>query len=75
MDTIIVEIIDAGVQFAADSATDAVNEWIEESIEKVIPIHSGRLVTTSARDLKITLKYKHSGGDAELGFFRSSVHK
>ncbi|KAF4616779.1 hypothetical protein D9613_008641 [Agrocybe pediades] len=75
LDTILVEIIDEGIQTVADMVTDPVNEWLEDMIEDAIPVHSKRLTTTHARDLKITLKYKHASADASLGFFRSSIHK
>ncbi|KIK67454.1 hypothetical protein GYMLUDRAFT_192303 [Collybiopsis luxurians FD-317 M1] len=47
-----------------DRAIDAtkVNEW------------RGRLETTSAKELRITLKYKIGMSDAAVGFYKSSVH-
>lgn len=41
----------------------------------MIPVHSERLETTGVKTLVITAKYKHTQLDANLGYFRASVHK
>ncbi|KAJ6571856.1 hypothetical protein B0H19DRAFT_936279 [Mycena capillaripes] len=72
-DTILVELgIHAGFSLTASAANDLV---IEKPMKALIPIHSKRLETTAVKVLLITLKYKMTMTDAELGFYRSSVHK
>lgn len=48
---------------------------IDESIERITPGPSKRLETTGIKRMLVTLKYKHRLADAQLGFFRSSVHR
>ncbi|EPQ53449.1 hypothetical protein GLOTRDRAFT_44832 [Gloeophyllum trabeum ATCC 11539] len=71
-DSILVEVgLNAGFQLGTKAADDLV---FGETTDMLIPVHSTRLETTSVKELTITLKYKHTVVDANLGFFRSSVH-
>ncbi|OBZ78298.1 hypothetical protein A0H81_02442 [Grifola frondosa] len=72
-DTILVEMgMHAGFELTAKAANDLI---LDGTIKKVVPIHSGRLETTSVKTMLITLKYKHLPDDASLGFYRSSLHQ
>lgn len=72
-DSILVEI---GLIVGYDASTKVMNDLVvEHTIKHVIPAPSARLETTGVKRLLITLKYKHTLTDAQLGFFRSSVHR
>ncbi|KAF8189967.1 hypothetical protein K438DRAFT_938162 [Mycena galopus ATCC 62051] len=72
-DTILVELgLHAGFSLATNAANDLV---IESPIKAIVPIHSKRLETTAVKEILITLRFKITMMDAELGFYRSSVHK
>jgi hypothetical protein len=72
-DTILVEIgLHTGFELSAKAANDLV---FDHTAKKLIPIHSERLETHAIKVLLITLSYKHTMGDAALGFYRSSLHK
>ena len=72
-DTILVEI---GMHVGFDLATKLANDLvIDKSINHIIPVHSSRLQTTSVKELLITLKFKHTVEEAQLGFYRSSLHQ
>ncbi|TFK47590.1 hypothetical protein OE88DRAFT_1665817 [Heliocybe sulcata] len=71
-DTILVEVgLHTGFELTVKAADDLL---IEHPVNHMIPIHSNKLETTAVKELLITLKYKHTVEDANLGFFRSSVH-
>ncbi|KAL5514452.1 hypothetical protein ACEPAG_2540 [Sanghuangporus baumii] len=71
-DSLLVEIgLNVGFEASSKVANDLV---IEHTIKHIIPAPSARLQTTGVKELLITLKYKHTLEDAQLGFFRSSVH-
>ena len=72
-DTLLVEV---GLIVGYDASTKVANDLvIEHTIKHIIPTPSARLATTGVKRLLITLQYKHALADAQLGFFRSSVHK
>ena len=72
-DTLLVEVgLSIGFAASAKVANDLI---IEHTIKHMIPAPSARLQTTGVKELLITLKYKHTLEDAQLGFFRSSVHE
>lgn len=72
-DTILVELgLHAGFDVTTKIADDLV---IDKSIKHMIPIHSKRLETTGVKVLLVTIPYKHTLEDAELGFYRSSLHQ
>lgn len=71
-DTILVELgLHAGFEAAVAIGNDRL---IDHPLNKIIPVHSANLSTTGVKSLTITLKYKHTVEDANLGFFRSSLH-
>lgn len=71
--TILVEIgANAGFALMVKGANDLV---FKKPIDKLVPVHSSRLETTSVKVLGITLKYKHTMEDAALGFYRSAIHE
>lgn len=71
-DTILVEL----TSHAANEAVVWVgNElFIDKPLNRVIPVHEANLATTDVKTMTITLKYKHTVEDAQLGFFRSASH-
>ena len=72
-DSLLVEIgLNVGFDASARVANDLI---IEHTVKHIIPAPSARLQTTGVKQLLVTLKYKHTLEDAQLGFFRSSVHK
>ena len=72
-DTILVELgLHAGFSLGTSLANDLV---FDKPLNKIIPIHSDRLETTAVKEITITLKFKHLVEDAQLGFFRSSIHR
>jgi hypothetical protein len=71
-DTILVDI---GLHAGFEAATWAGDELlIDKPMKKIIPAHDANLTTSGVKTLTITLKYKHTVEDAQLGFFRSSTH-
>lgn len=71
-DTILVEL---GTHVGTEAATWAANEiLIDKPLNAIIPVHAANLATTGVKTLTITLKYKHTVEDAQLGFFRSASH-
>jgi hypothetical protein len=72
-DTILVEMgLHAGFELTTKVANDLV---FDKTIKHLVPLHSKRLETTGVKTMTITLQYKHAKADANLGFFRSSLHK
>jgi hypothetical protein len=72
-DTILVEMgLHAGFGLTAHIADDLV---FDKPIKHLVPLHSKRLETTGVKTMTITLQYKHAKADANLGFFRSSLHR
>lgn len=70
--TILVEL---GVHAGFEAATWAGDElFIDKPLNKVIPVHEANLQTSGVKCLTITLKYKQTVTDAQLGFFRSATH-
>ncbi|KAH7400329.1 hypothetical protein BKA64DRAFT_671616 [Cadophora sp. MPI-SDFR-AT-0126] len=71
-DTILVEL---GLHAGFSAAVQVGNEYlIDKPLNKIIPVHEANLTTSAVKTLTITLKYKHTVEDANLGFFRSSTH-
>jgi hypothetical protein len=71
-DTILVELgLHAGFEAAVWAGDDI---FIDKPMKKIIPAHDANLTTSGVKILTITLKYKHTVEDAQLGFFRSSTH-
>jgi len=71
-DTILVEL---GLHAGFEAAVWAGDEmFIDKPMKKIIPVHDANLTTSGVKILTITLKYKHTVEDAQLGFFRSSTH-
>ncbi|KAF8886586.1 hypothetical protein BD779DRAFT_1530487 [Infundibulicybe gibba] len=72
-DSILVEVgTHAGFDLAAKGANDLV---FNKPINRLLPTHSHRLETNNVKVILITVKYKHTMGDAALGFYRGSVHQ
>jgi hypothetical protein len=72
-DTVLVEVsLHAGVSLTTAAANELL---IEGSVNRIVPIHSKRLETTRVTTITITLRYRHTMKDANLGFFKSSLHK
>ncbi|KAF8189969.1 hypothetical protein K438DRAFT_1832417 [Mycena galopus ATCC 62051] len=72
-DTVLVELgLHAGFSLTTAAANDLL---IESPMKAIIPIYSKRLETTAIKEIMITLKFKITMMDAQLGFYRSSVHK
>lgn len=70
--TILVQLtLVAGFNLGTKAANDLV---ISKPLSKLLPLHDARLETTAIKELIITLKHKLTAEDAQLGFFRSSVH-
>lgn len=70
--TILVQLtLQAGFSLGTKAANDLV---FSKPLGKLLPLHDERLETTAIKELTITLKYKMTTEDAQLGFFRSSVH-
>ncbi|KAJ3522891.1 hypothetical protein NMY22_g11691 [Coprinellus aureogranulatus] len=63
--------LEAGFSLGTKAANDLV---FSKPLNKLLPLHDARLETTAIKELIITLKYKLTMEDAQLGFFRSSVH-
>lgn len=62
-DTIIVEVV-------LNHLTNMiVHDCLSNLVSSVIPIHSKKLETTAVKVLLITLKYKHTTENAQLGYF------
>ncbi|KAK0099249.1 hypothetical protein ONS96_008483 [Cadophora gregata f. sp. sojae] len=71
-DTVFVEL---GLHAGFAAAVQVGNEvLIDKPLNKIIPVHEANLATSGVKTLTITLKYKHTVEDANLGFFRSSTH-
>jgi hypothetical protein len=71
-ETILVEL---GMHAGFEAVTWAGDEvFIDRPIKKIIPAHDANLTTSGVKILTITLKYRHTLEDAQLGFFRSSTH-
>lgn len=71
-DTILVEL---GLHVGYEVAVWAGDEvFIDKPLKKIIPAHDANLTTSGVKILTITLKYKHTVEDAQLGFFRSLTH-
>lgn len=71
-ETIVVELsLHAGLEAAAWAGNEV---FISKPIKHIIPAHDAILTTSCVKVLTITLKYKHTVEDAQLGFFRSSTH-
>ncbi|KAF6757689.1 hypothetical protein DFP72DRAFT_989211 [Ephemerocybe angulata] len=71
-DTILVELgLNAGFSLGTKMANDLV---FDKPLGKLLPLHDARLETTTVKELTITLKFKLAMEDANLGFFRGSVH-
>lgn len=64
--------LSAGFDGVMDIANDML---IGESIERIIPKPVGQLEAPGIKRMLIMLKYKHQMTDAQLGFFRSSIHR
>jgi len=74
-DTILVELGLYAGHGLGHLIAKAADELVPDKLlEKILPIHSSRLETTSTKDLLITLRHKHTMSDAKLGFYRSSFH-
>jgi len=55
--------------------TTAANDLVfSKPLNKILPLHGEMTETKGIKVLLITLKYKGVMDDAQLGFFRSSVH-
>jgi hypothetical protein len=71
-DTILVELgTHAGFEAVAWAGDEL---FIDKLLRKIIPAADASLATCSVKILTITLKYKHTVEDAQLGFFRSASH-
>jgi len=68
-------LVELGSHAAFSAVTWAGDELlIDKPLNKIIPVHEANLATTGIKTLTITLKYKHTVTDAQLGFFRSASH-
>lgn len=71
-DTILVELTShAGTEAVTWVADELL---IDKPLGAIIPAADANLTTSSVKILTITLKYKHTVEDAQLGFFRSASH-
>ncbi|EJD05607.1 uncharacterized protein FOMMEDRAFT_103735 [Fomitiporia mediterranea MF3/22] len=69
-------LVDITLNVGFSASTKLANDLlIEHTIKHIIPAPSSQLQTTGLKQLLVTLKYKHTLEDAQLGFFRSSVHE
>lgn len=71
--SILVEIgLSAGFQATAKTAHELV---VSKTLNRIIPEHAEKLITTGVKVVTITLKHKLTLEDANLGFFRGSKHE
>ncbi|KAH8116134.1 hypothetical protein DFH11DRAFT_1832287 [Phellopilus nigrolimitatus] len=69
-------LVEVGMHAGFAASTELANDLvISHGITHALPPPSARLATTHVKTLLATLKYRHTLGDAALGFFRSSVHR
>lgn len=63
-------LVELGSHAAFEAVTWAGDElFIDKPLNKIIPVHEANLTTTGVKTMTITLKYKHTVTDAQLGFF------
>jgi hypothetical protein len=68
-------IVQLGLHAGFSATTSLANDLvISKPVNKMIPVYSNRLKTTAVKVILVTVPYKHTMADADLGFFRSSVH-